>query len=84
MIKQSLVDISLTNIRLTKCAIDYGGRRYITTSKLGVVTAKLVNGEIHHIVEPSYLQVIYPLIVHFNVFKQISSTTKRNQYPQQD
>ena len=31
-----LVDISLTNTRLSKFAIDFGGRRYITTSKLGV------------------------------------------------
>ena len=56
-------------IRLTKCAIDFGGRRYITTSKIGAMTAKLVNGVNHRIVGPSYLQVIYPLISHFNVFR---------------
>ena len=33
MITPCLVDISLTDIRLTKCAIDFGGGRYITTVK---------------------------------------------------
>ena len=33
MIKLCLVDISLTNARLTKSAIGFGGRRYIATSK---------------------------------------------------
>ena len=37
-------DISLTSIRLTKCAIDFGGRRYITTSKFGAMAGKHVNG----------------------------------------
>ena len=69
MITSCLVDISLTNIRLTKCAIDFGGRRYITTSKLGAMTATLVNGVNHRIVGSSYLQVIYPLITHFNVLQ---------------
>ena len=32
LITLCLVDISLTNTRLTKSAIDFGGRRYITTS----------------------------------------------------
>ena len=55
MITPCLVDISLTNIRLTKCAIHFGGRRYTTTSKLGVAIVTFVNGGNHHIVEPSYL-----------------------------
>ena len=69
MITPCLVDISLTNIRLTKCAVDFGGRHYITTSNLDALTAKLVNGVNHRIVRPSYLQVIYPLLAHFNVFQ---------------
>ena len=66
MITPCQVDSSLTTIRLTKCAIDFGGRRYITISNLGAMTAKLVKGVNHGIVGPSYLQVIYPLIVHFS------------------
>ena len=43
MITLFLVDISLTNTRLTKSAIDFGGRRYITTSKLGARIARPAN-----------------------------------------
>ena len=55
MITPCLVDISLTNILLIKCAIKFGGQRYITMSKLDAMTAKLVNGVDHRIVGPSYL-----------------------------
>ena len=57
------MDISLTNIRLTKSAIDFGSRRYITTSKLGVRTAMPANAVKHRIAGPSYLQVTYPLTI---------------------
>ena len=69
MITPCLADISLTNMRLTKSAIDFGGRRYINTSKLGVRIASLANDVKYRIVGPSYLQVTYPLIAHFNVFQ---------------
>ena len=63
------VDTSLTNIRLTKSAIDFGGRRYIATSKLGARIARPANVGRHRTAGPSYLQVIYLSIAHFNVFK---------------
>ena len=47
-------------------------RRYITTSKLGAMTAMTamsVKGENHRIVGPSYLQIAYPSIAYFNVFQ---------------
>ena len=50
--------------------------------KLGAMTAKHVNGVNHRIAGPSYLQVTCPLIARSNVFQEISSNTKRNQYPQ--
>ena len=79
-----LVDILLTNKRLAKCAIDFGGRRYTTTPKIGAITAQHANGVNYRIVWPSYLQVTYSLIAHFNVSQRISSNTKRNKYSQQD
>ena len=69
MITPCLVDISLTNIPLTKSAIDFGGRRYITTSKLGVRIASLANDVKHRIAGPSYPQVTYLLIAPINVFQ---------------
>ena len=68
MITPCLVDTSLTNIRLTKSAIDFGGRRYIATSKLGARIARPANVGRHRTADPSYLQVIYLSIAHFNVF----------------
>ena len=56
MITLCLVDISLTNTRLTKSAIDFGGRRYITTSKLGSRIARPANVGKHRIASPSYPQ----------------------------
>ena len=47
----------------------FGGRCYITTSKLGAMTAKHVNGVNHRIVRPNYLQAPYPLLAHSNVFQ---------------
>ena len=84
MITPCQVDILLANIRLAKCTIDFGGRRYITTPKIGAMTAKHVNGVNHDIVSPSYIHVTFPLIAHFNVFQWTSSNTKRYKYPQQD
>ena len=69
MITLCLVDVSLTNARLTKSAIDFGGRRYIATSKLGAKIARPANVGKHRTAGPSYPQVIYPLIAHFNVFQ---------------
>ena len=51
-----------------KCVIDFGGRRYITTSKRVALIAALVSDVNHRVVGRSYLQVIYPLIAHINVF----------------
>ena len=47
MIPPCLVDILLTNTRLTKSAIDFGGRLYITTSKLDVRTIMPANDVPH-------------------------------------
>ena len=84
MITLCLVDILLTNTRLTKSAIGFDGRRYVTTSKLGVRIVMPANDGKLPTAGPSYPQVTYPLIVHSIVFQQILSNTKRNQYPQQD
>ena len=70
MITLFLVDISLTNTRLTMSAIDFGGRRYTTTSKLGARTVMPANVGKHHIAGPSYTQVTYPLIAHSNAFNR--------------
>ena len=61
LITLCLVDISLTNTRLIKSAVDFGGRRYITTSKLGVRIVMPANDGKLRIAGPSYPQVIYPL-----------------------
>ena len=84
MITLCLVDISFTNTRLTKPAIDFGGRRHITTSQLGARIVMPANDGKHGIADPSYPQVTSLLIAYFNVFQWIWSNTKRNQYPQQD
>ena len=68
MITLCLVDISLTNTRLTKSAIDFGGRRYTMTSKLGARIAMPTNDGKHRLADPSYPQVTYPLIAHFMDF----------------
>ena len=49
MITPCQVGISLTIIRLTKRAIYFGGRHYIATANLGVMTAKHINGVNHPI-----------------------------------
>ena len=53
MITPCLMGISLTDMRLTKRVIDFGGRRYIITSKLGALIAALVSDVNHRIVGPS-------------------------------
>ena len=57
MITLCLVDISLTNTHLTKSAIDFGGRRYIATSKLGARIARPANVGKHRIAGASYPQI---------------------------
>ena len=49
------------NTRLTKSAIEFAGRRYITTSKLGVRIAMHANDVKHRIAGPSYAQVTLPV-----------------------
>ena len=69
MITPDQGDISLTNICLTKFAIDLGGRRYITASKLGAMTVKHVNSVNYRILGPICLQITYPLIAYSNAFQ---------------